>query len=191
MGLLNGLLRDGFTVSLVKWRFWGCPSMIKDPKKLSMIQDQVWENPQFHAETLKDGMVVTHCNASAHAVARAYGCLAFLDLKTNAPYMADEIYDLMGRSSDFAIKRMDECQALVNQGVLIFAALPSYKLGESHGHIVSLTPGNEEFSGTWNAKTPACLNLGGVTTSFRNKGINWAFPVKKGIPDFFAWGPSL
>ena len=144
------------------------------------------------AETLPDGTVVTHCNQAAHAVARAYGCLAFLDLKTNAPYCADDIHRIMATSKDFALKQMEECQALVNQGVLIFASLTSDRLGESHGHICSLTPGNEESSGTWQSDhVPAGMNIGGITTSFRNKGVNWAFPVAKGRPDFFAWVQSL
>ena len=166
--------------------------MTKDHAKLSMIQDQVFEDPRFKAQIDPvTKAMTTFCNLSCHAIARAYGCMALLNLQTNQPYTADEIYAVLQASKDFTRKDIGECQDLVNQGSLIFAIKTSQQLGQSHGHIVTLTPGNKEWSNHWTMYVPSCMSIGSPEATFRNKGINFAFPVDKGIPDFYVWNQSL
>jgi hypothetical protein len=146
---------------------------IKDPIALNAAQDQVFVNKSYWPAD--DG--TTFCNVSTQDVLLKMGYAALEGLN------ADEMYAKIVSSPDWLIKPMADCQALVNAGTIILGILPSYKLGQAHGHVNSCTTGQEDYSGHWDAKTPLCCNLGRAGTCFRAKGENWAFQMP---PEFYA-----
>ena len=151
---------------------------MKDPEALSTAQDEVFANPSYQPQ---DG--TTFCNVATQDVLLKMGYAA-LEGKT-----ADEMYAYISTSPDWLVKVMADVQSLVNEGTIIVGILPSTKLGESHGHVNTCTPGTHmDFSGKWNVATPLCMNLGRVGTCFRSKGENWAFQV---IPEFYALKETL
>lgn len=157
---------------------------MRDPILLAKAQDAVWESGLYMPHE-SDAGETTYCNIASQAVARRVGCDMF---NYQTDITADQMYDLMKTSKGFLVKPMADCQALVNAGTLIFAILPASKLGQSHGHVCTLTPGPEAFSGHWNAKAPSAMNLGRKGTCFRTHGVNFAFVP---VPEFYAWTESL
>ena len=83
---------------------------------------------------------------------------------------------------------MADAQDLANEGTILVSILPAQKLGQSHGHVNTLTTGQGDYSGKWNCKTPFCMNLGRVGTCFRARGVNWAFQV---VPEIYALVATL
>ena len=150
---------------------------MKDPKLLMAAQDKVWSSGLY----LPKGDE-TWCNIATNAVLSALGC----DLMEG--FTADGMVDFMRTHQDFLVKPMADCQVLVNEGTILVAGLTGAELKQEHGHVVTLTPGVEDYSGKWDKKTPLCMNLGRAGTCFRAKGLNWAFQIPPGI---FAWVPSL
>lgn len=155
--------------------------------KLNEVQDAVWNNPAF---VPSDG--ITHCNQASLAVANGMGCHGFDPPHGAQPYTADQIFNFLQReSSGFLEKNIEDVQALANNGTLIFASLPSWRLDQAHGHIVSITPGNQIRSYALDMDVPVCLNIGTKALSARRTGINFAFPMKRVKPRYFAWKESL
>lgn len=160
---------------------------MKNKELLVKSQDEVWSSGKY-TPTEANHHETTYCNLAVQAVAKAMGCTAFDKPHGVSPELADEMYKVMQSSKDFIVKPIGDCQWLANEGTLIIAAMPSWMLLQSAGHVCTLTPGHEDYSGHWDKKTPLCLNLGRKGTCFRAKGVNWAFQVE---PFFFAWVPSL
>ena len=169
---LNRLL----SVIGIGWE-WTLPTFggsMKDPKELSAAQDAVFANLDY--QPTEDG--TTFCNLATQDVLRRLGYDALAGLT------ADEMYAYVSTSPDWLIKVMADVQGLANEGTIILGILPASKLGESHGHVNTITPAPKmDFSGTWNVATPMCMNLGRIGTCFRSRGENWAFQV---IPEFYA-----
>lgn len=158
-----------------------------DPILLDHIQDAVWVDPRWASEG-----GVTHCNQASLAVANGLGCHVFDPPSGGEPYTADQLFNFLQRStSGFLEKNMPDVQAIADAGGLVFAVLPSWILGEQHGHIVSLTPGPMMFSPSLNKDVPLCLNISTPELSGRRVGLNWAFPMLKATPRFFAWKELL
>ena len=165
---------------------------MKDAAKLKEVQDTVWNDPRWKATTAENGVETTHCNQGSLAVANGMGCHEFDPPANGEPYTADQLYSFFQKdTSGFVEKMMEDVQALVNQGSLIFASLPSGILQESHGHIVSLTPGDMVWSDHLGKDVPVCLNISTKELSSRSIGLNWAFPMSRATPRFFAWKESL
>jgi hypothetical protein len=154
---------------------------LKNPERLRAIQDAIWNsNAYMPSET--DGEEITYCNLAVQAVFEAYEYTAL------SGKMADAIMAFVKTSPDFLVKPLADAQALVNEGTIILAGLSSAQLGQSHGHVCTLTPGVEDYSGHWDKKAPVCLSIGRKAICFRSKGVNWAFVPE---PELFAWIPSL
>jgi len=151
---------------------------MKDPLTISAAQDAVFANKSYWPT--EDG--VTFCNVATQDVLLKLGYAA-LEGKT-----ADEMYAYISTSKDWLIKPMADVQFLVNTGTVCVAILPASKLGQSHGHVNTITPGDEEFSGHWNCKAPVCMNLGRTGTCFRSQGENWAFQP---MPEIYALVETL
>lgn len=164
---------------------------MKDPEKLSDVQNSVWADPRWKACVI-GGVEVTHCNQGALAVANGVGCHEFDPPENGEPYTADQLYYFFQRStSNFLEKNLEDTHDLAQQGTLIFAVSPSWLLKEQHGHIVSLTPGDQVKSASLSLWVPVCLNISTVSLSDRSIGINFAFPMTRTKPRYFAWKESL
>lgn len=151
---------------------------MKDPKALNDAQDEVFANPSYQPTV--DG--TTWCNVATQDVLLKMGYAA-LEGKT-----ADEMYAYISTSPDWLIKPMADAIDLIQEGTVLVAILPAVKLGQSHGHVNTLTPGSADFSGKWNCKTPLCMNLGRAGTCFRSRGENWAFQIP---PEIYALVSTL
>ena len=165
---------------------------MKDPVLLAATQDTVWNYPVYKADKWPDGTPRTHCNQAALAVANGVGCKEIDPPEGGELFTADQLYFILQRASvNFSQIEIEYCQDYANQGTLIFAISPSWLLGESHGHIVSITPGKTVLSEVMRGPVPVCMNISTAAFSSRLIGINWAFPLKKSVPHFFAWKESL
>lgn len=154
---------------------------MKSADFLKTTQDRIWNSGAFLPND-SDGAEITYCNLATDAVFKAFNYSAFSGM------LADQMMAYVKTSKDFLIKPMAGIQELVNEGTLIVAGLTAEQLGQSHGHICTLTPGAEDYSGHWNLKTPQCLSIGRKAICFRSKGVNWAFVPQ---PEFYAWVPTL
>ena len=169
-------LWDAFTCASRRIGFIGISRRIretlytnmKNKELLSASQDSVWGSGLYLPKET-DGGETTYCNLATTAVLRAMGCTE-LDGLT-----ADDMYACVKASKNWLIKPMADAQFLVNCGSVLIAILPSSRLGQSHGHVCTLTPGQPDYSGHWDKHTPLCMNLGRKGTCFRSRGINWAF----------------
>jgi hypothetical protein len=153
------------------------PMAIKDPVLLAHAQDDVFANKAYWPVDNE-----TFCNLATQDV------LHQMEYEEMQGMTADQMYEFISKSKDWLIKPMADAQELVNSGTILVAILPASKLGQSHGHVNTLTPGVSDFSGHWNCKAPSCMNLGRVGTCFRNQGENWAFQV---IPEIYALVETL
>lgn len=158
---------------------------IKDVQKLNEAQDAVFANPKYQPKG-----DTTFCNLATQEVLRRLGYTRFDDLNVGGdnPFTADEMYAYIKSSDDWLIKPMADVQSLANEGTVLVAILPAYKLDQVHGHLNTLTTGREDFSGRWNYKTPLCMNLGGIGNCFRARGVNWAFQIP---PEIYALVSTL
>ncbi len=154
---------------------------MKNPDLLREAQDKVWESGAFLPKE-EDGAETTYCNMAVNAVLAPMGCTILQGMT------ADQMVTFMRTSKDFLIKPMADCQFLTNLGTVIVAGLTSAQLKQGHGHVATLTPGVEDYSGHWDKKAPVCLSIGRKAICFRSKGVNWAFVPE---PEFYAWVPSL
>jgi hypothetical protein len=129
---------------------------------------EAYDQPDFKPE-VKDGVLVTHCNEAAAMIAHKLGYFKLSGMN------ADEISAFMDKSDEWQLTEMVYVQRLANQGTLVFAVLPSTELGQPHGHICTIRPGNVKASGKWGF-APACMNVGGH--NFIAGGLNDAFIPK-------------
>ena len=166
---------------------------MKDPVLLASVQDQVWADPRWKASFDPVTKIeTTHCNQGALAVANGVGCHEFDPPSGGDPYTADQLWYFFQRvTSNFLEKNLADVHDLVQAGSLVYAVCPFWLLNEGHGHVVSLTPGDAVKSESLNLWVPVCLNISTVVLSGRSVGINWAFPMKRITPKFFAWKNSL
>lgn len=172
----------------VKTKWTGTNNM-KDPNFLIKAQDTAWNDPALKA---RDGK--TFCNMSWLKVCQAVGCHDFDPAPGKEPYVADELWWFFQRKENagkFLEKDLNDVQDLANRGALIAAVLPSWILKEVHGHIVSITPGEHVWSEGLQKFVPVCMNIATVALSSRKVGLNWAFPMKRVMPKFYAWKESL
>jgi hypothetical protein len=120
------------------------------------------------------------------------GCHEFDPPAGADPYIADQLFNFfLNHPSTWFEKDIGDVQQLTNAGALVFACLPSSILQEAHGHIVSLTPGSEFWSGELGMNVPICLNISTIELSGRSVSITKAFPMKRVTPRFFVWKGSL
>lgn len=154
-----------------------------DKRLLMEVQDRVFGMPAYAPH----GMT-TYCNLATLDVCHGVGCHEFDQQEGKEPLLADQMYALMKSSDKFKEVSMTDAIELAAEGVFILASLDRTQLGQSDGHICTLTIGEPEFSGHWNAEAPVCMNVGRFGTCFRNLGVNWAFRI---MPDFFAWKETL
>ena len=152
--------------------------IIKDPKTLNMVQDHIFADKAYWPDD--DG--TTFCNVATQDLLRQLGYGGFSSMS------ADMMYTKVQTSPEWLIKPIADAIELVQEGTIILGILPSTILGQSHGHVNTLTPGSPDFSGKWNCKTPLCMNLGRAGTCFRLKGENWAFQI---MPSFYALVATL
>lgn len=173
-------LERGFTITVGSWRFaWtGDLEVTKDPVILNKVQDEVFANKSYWP--MDDGE--TFCNLATQDVLTRLGYPALTGMT------ADEMYQFISTSGDWLIKPMADAIELVQEGIILVAILPAVKLGQSHGHVNTLTPGSPDTSGKWGVKTPLCMNLGRFGTCFRAKGENWAFQIP---PEIYALRVTL
>ena len=166
---------------------------MKDPIKLSQVQDQAWDDPRWKAHFDPATKIeTTHCNQGALAVANGVGCHEFDPPSGGDPYAADQLFYFFQRvTSNFLEKDLADVHDLVRAGSLVFVISPSWLLNEGHGHVVSLTPGDAVKSESLGLWVPVCLNISTAALSSRSVGINCAFPMKRTMPRFFAWKGSL
>lgn len=157
---------------------WEGMMPIKNVQKLNEAQDQVFANKSYWPKA--DGE--TFCNVATQDVLVKMGYAALEGLT------ADQMYAKVSTSSDWLIKPIGDAQGLVNVGTILIAILPSVKLGQEHGHVCSLTSGEQGFSGHWNCKVPLVMNLGRPGTCFRQIGVNYAFVP---VPEIYALVSTL
>lgn len=150
---------------------------VKDPQALNEAQDIVFANPAYKPQGDQ-----TFCNFATEDVLHRLGYDGLKGM------IADQMCEFVFSSKDWLIKPMADAQALANEGVILIALLSSVRLGQSHGHVVTLTTGQGDFSGKWDCKTPFCMNIGRAGTLFRARGINWAFQIP---PDIYALVATL
>ena len=151
---------------------------VKDPVQLNAAQDAVFADKAYWPTD--NG--TTYCNLATQDVLNRLGYNALGGMT------ADIMYQMISASPDWLIKPMADAIDLVQEGVILVAILPAMKLGQSHGHVNTLTPGSPDTSGKWGVKTPLCMNLGRVGTCFRAKGENWAFQIP---PEIYALVATL
>lgn len=142
--------------------------------------DAAMVNPKLQPEKVKGKVVRTHCNEAAIAIAGAMGCqeLAYRN--------ADEQYQIMNSNATRRWKKVTGQEATIHAlgGGLAFAALPSQRLGEAHGHIAAVYPVGMQASESLKKDVPLVANVGGTNGLVR---VSKAFPVAKGEPDYFVW----
>lgn len=154
---------------------------VKNPLLLNAAQNDVFATKEYWPQDT-DGAETTFCNLATQDV------LSRLNYDGLKGLTADEMYAKISTSDEWLIKPMADAIALVQEGTILVAILPAAKLGQSHGHVNTLTPGSPDFSGKWNCKTPLCMNLGRAGTCFRTKGENWAFQIP---PEIYALKVTL
>jgi hypothetical protein len=122
----------------------------------------------------------TFCNIGARRVAQAMGCHDFDD----EDLCADDMISIMENGSQWSRATGSEATIHALGGGLAFAAMPSARLGEAHGHLAALYPVGMGWSGSLAKDVPYVANVG------RQNGeekVSEAFPVKKGEPNYFIW----
>ena len=118
-----------------------------------------------------DGIPETWCNMAVQHVCGRMGYEKFKGM------VANQMVDFMKRSFDWEPIEMSKAQGFANDGRLVLAG----QQAQGHGHVVVIRPGVEEFSQSWQIKTPKCVNVG--KSSFVGKRLSFAFKEK---PDFWA-----
>lgn len=144
-------------------------------KEIKDVLDQALANPDF-----KPYQGVTHCNEAIQFIAKEFGCDEFTGM------LADDIYETIVTNKSKKWDKVDSADASIwalSNGLAV-AALPSYRLGEAHGHIVAVAPLPQEYSNTFRTEVPMVANLGKSVGYMRTSE---AFPVYKGMPDFFTY----
>ncbi len=160
-------------------------------KNLIALIDSVCDAYDNQAFTpLHDG--TTFCNQGVNYVAEAMG------YKELSGKNADDIVAFLSTSDDWSLVPMEKAQELANQGSLLIAGLDSKTLGQSHGHVAVIRPGNPVYSGKWlTSLCPRVLNIGAENFIARAKkgpltnqpaGLNESFQP---LPKIWVWRNSL
>lgn len=214
MGFLSfakdALLKRGLNISITKAFSWtGYTNDHMDEwKNLIKLIDAIcvaWDNPAYYPEFDANGKAIkTHCNRFVNAVAKSIGCNDLHDPETGAPYLADQMIEIISNSSNWHEMRcaglpedlmknaLRIIQLSANQGSLLVAAASSASLGAAHGHICIVRPGLMKTSGKW-GDIPVVANCGRENFIGRAKtgpmkgepvGINQAFVS---MPRFYCW----
>lgn len=125
-------------------------------------------------------IIETHCNEGAEKVAEAMGC------EELSGFLADEQYQIMATNASGRWTKVDGIAATIHAlgGGLGFAALPSHRLNEAHGHIATVYPAGMQYSGSLGHDVPMVANVGVLDSEER---ASQAFPVSVGDPDYFIW----
>lgn len=149
--------------------------------ELKAACDSVIRNP-----ALRPLPGVTHCNAGALETAHAAGCAEFDRPAGEEPMLADEMYALMATNESHRWEQVDGEAATDHalEGGLAYAALPSTRLHEVHGHIATIYPAPMQMSGSLGKLVPVVANVG-VTDAEEKESL--AFPVADGEADYFIW----
>lgn len=151
---------------------------------LLKLCDYAVKNPEWQPKGEK-----TFCNIAADYIATGMGCWDLKDFN-GQPLMADDIYNMIigkGKIEErWRPVTLGGTWVLANQGALVFGILNSTQLGESHGHLSTVVPGDPIWSGHWENMSPLCANVG--KENFIGRPMSYAFRTQ---PDFFAWIPSI
>lgn len=143
--------------------------------ELKSVLDHALSNPKFMP---LNG--ITHCNEAIQFIAWSKGCSEFTGM------VADDIYNTMLKNVSGKWDKVDPSDATIwalSNGLSI-AALPSSKLAELHGHIAAIYPVGQIFSASFKMDVPVCANVGKTVGIMKTSE---AFPVSKGMPDFFTY----
>ena len=107
---------------------------------------------------------VTHCNEALHMIGVTVAAYdKFYGLT------ADQIIDyIVNNASEWQPVAMTDAQAMANEGSWLVAGLKSTELGQAHGHVVTIRPGREVYSGKWGS-VPRVLNIGAQNFIARSK----------------------
>ncbi|MDE2099554.1 MAG: hypothetical protein KGL39_20040 [Patescibacteria group bacterium] len=125
---------------------------------------------------------VTHCNQAARMAAQQAGCNEF----DNPDLLADDMIRIMedNLSGKWAVNDGPRASLQAINGGLAFAGMSSKDLGEEHGHIAVIFPGQMEFSGSLNKDVPVIANVGKRNGVMK---VSEAFPVDKREPKYWRW----
>ena len=155
-------------------------SSVRDVGLVLRLCGEAVVNPEWQP---RDG--VTHCNSAADYVAKGFGCDEMHD-KDGNPLTADEMFALFCSGENWRPVTVGGTWMLANQGSLIFAAMNSKSLNESHGHVCTIIPGDPVYSGHWEGLAPLCMNVG--KENFIGRPCSFAF---RQVPYFFGWKPTI
>jgi len=138
----------------------------------------------------KDGKLIkTFCNIGARKIAQAMGC-SELD---SPEATADVMCAIMQKNESGRWKKVSGADATIYalSGVLCFAAMPSERMKEAHGHIAAVYPVGMQPSGSLGHDVPMLANIG--KQNWKDGKPNppikssEAFPVSFGEADYFAY----
>lgn len=155
------------------------PVNIKDPFFLLDVLCGVYDTPGLEPH-MENGVLVTECNAAVLLILHSYNYKAMDGMN------ADAMCAFMAKSDDWQLRDVGDVQRLANIGVLVIGAATSTDLGQGHGHVSTVRPGNAKSSGHWGGTAPACMNIGGE--NFIGKDMAFAF---KTPPKFYALKMTL
>ncbi len=151
---------------------------IKDPNFLMDVLCDVYDTPGLEPH-MENGVLVTECNAAIQLILHRYNYKAMDGMN------ADSMCAFMVKSEDWQDRDLSDVQRLANIGVLVIGAATSTEMGQEHGHVSTVRPGNTKISGHW-GQAPACMNVGGE--NFIGKDMAYAFKTK---PKFYALKMTL
>ena len=122
---------------------------------------------------LPGGGFMTYCNMS---VAKVLLTLGSHELRNpgGSPLDANQMVAAMSSSSNWQEVQMEDAQALANAGQIVVVGMTSQQLGQTHGHVVVVRPGNSELSNKWGGLAPKVSHVG--EKSLIGVGAEWAFP---------------
>jgi hypothetical protein len=182
--LNTALAGNGLRLGL-SWSFWGTgknkeatPMNIKDPNFLLDVLCEVYDTPGLHP-IMVNGELETHCNEAVQAILNRYNYHGLDGLN------ADAMCSFFAKSVDWEERNLADVQRLANTGVLVIGAATSTDLGQKHGHVSTVRPGNWKISGHW-GQAPSCMNVGGE--NFIGKDMAYAVKMP---PKFYALKMTL
>lgn len=131
------------------------------------------------------------CNRfTGRALAETYGVDDFKDPTNAGQYLSANLMEtyvatsknwvLLGNGDDQ--KALNEAALAANQGRAVIAV----KMGDEHGHVALVLPGELSRSSTWNLNVPnsACFFLGKPTQSYVGDKLSKAFGSPDGVKLF-------
>lgn len=158
-----------------------CCRLIEDQSArrvaLKALCQSVVEHPAYRKRDVTgDGKDETFCNMAVAKIADTLGCRDF-----KAGPLANEMCAIM----DKKWRKVDAGYAVVHalHGGLAIAG----KRGAPHGHVAVVYPEPMQLSPSLGELVPLVANVGKENKIGR---VTEFFPVKDGLPEFFAWNPS-